>query len=62
MANLWNLLYLGEIYMGTPLQKLYVIWDTGSGGYLVRSSLCTDLATCSGDKFVLEDSSSFFWQ
>lgn len=59
MTNLWNLLYLGEIYMGTPMQQLYVVWDTGSGGHLIRSSDCTDASTCEGDKFIREDSSTF---
>ena len=48
--------------MGTPMQQLYVIWDTGSGGHLIRSSDCTDAATCAGDKFIREDSSTFQWQ
>lgn len=38
MTNYWNLLYLGEIYMGSDMQEFMVVWDTGSGGYLARSS------------------------
>ena len=59
MTNYWNLLYLGEIYMGSEMQAFMVVWDTGSGGYLARSSECT---SCSGDKFITGDSSSFAWK
>lgn len=48
--NFWNLLYLGEIYMGSDMQKFWVVWDTGSGGYLARTSDC-DGRKCDGDKF-----------
>jgi len=63
MTNYWNLLYLGEIYMGTPSsgdqQQFMVVWDTGSGGYLARSSQCTG---CEGDKFETDDSTTFAWK
>ena len=63
MTNYWNLLYLGEIYMGTPAsgdqQQFMVVWDTGSGGYLARSDQCTG---CEGDKFQTGDSSTFAWK
>ena len=59
MTNYWNLLYLGEIYMGSDMQGFMVVWDTGSGGYLARSSQCT---SCSGDKFITDDSTTFAWK
>ena len=60
MTNYWNLLYLGEIYMGTPMQDFMVVWDTGSGGYLARSSECVS-SGCDGKKFETGDSSTFNW-
>jgi len=36
--------------MGSNSQKFMVVWDTGSGGYLARSSDCTS-SGCDGDKF-----------
>ena len=64
MENRWNLLYLGGIYMGTPndggsQQSFSVVWDTGSGAYLARSTLCT---SCSGDKFDMSRSSTFAYK
>ena len=41
MTNVYNLAYLGQIYVGNPAQVLDVIWDTGSGTFLARSSYCT---------------------
>lgn len=59
MDNYWNLLYLGEIYMGSNMQQFWAVWDTGSGGYLARSSDCT---SCTGDKFQISQSSSFYYK
>jgi len=42
MRNNLNYSYFGEVYLGSDLQKLLVIWDTGSGNFLVRSSMCTN--------------------
>lgn len=36
-----------------------VVWDTGSGGYLSRGSLCSG---CDGDKFQIDDSTTFAWK
>ena len=33
-----------------------VVWDTGSGTLLLRSDDCT---SCDGDKFIIDDSSTF---
>ena len=56
MKNYDNLLYTGEIYLGTPLQENWVIWDTGSESLLVKSSACT---ACSGNVFDIDASSTF---
>lgn len=40
------------------MQKLMVIWDTGSGDTLIKSKLCSD---CVGDRFDQDASSSFTW-
>lgn len=42
--------------MGSDEQKFTVVWDTGSGSLLLKSSLCSD---CIGDAFQTGDSSSF---
>ena len=41
MTNIYNLSYIGNIYVGTGAQVLDVVWDTGSGSFLARSSYCT---------------------
>ena len=56
LINVYNLNYLGELYMGSDEQKFTVVWDTGSGSLLLKSSLCDD---CLGDVFQTGDSSSF---
>ena len=58
MTNVYNVIYLGEIYIGTPKQKLDVIYDTGSGHFLARSTYCT---TCleTGTKFYYAHSSTW---
>lgn len=48
--------YIGQVWIGTPLQPLMVVWDTGSERLLVKSSECSK---CSETKFVAADSTSF---
>ena len=39
LTNKLNLVYYGPVFMGTSLQTLAgVIWDTGSGSFLIESS------------------------
>ena len=59
-TNNENLSYRGDVYLGTPndggsQQSSKVIWDTGSGALLVRSTLCS---TCTGNKFDVTRSST----
>ena len=42
MINNYNYSYLGYVYVGTPPQEFLVIWDTGSGAFLLRSTACTN--------------------
>ena len=56
MLNYQNQIYLGTLYMGTPLQAFYVLFDTGSGPTMVKSSICSE---CTGHDFQVEESSSF---
>ena len=54
--NYNNLLYVSEIHLGTPMQEMWVIWDTGSESLLVQSDLCT---ACTANTFKTGDSTSF---
>ena len=56
MLNYYNTIYLGVIYAGTPLQGFRVVHDTGSGPFMLRSSICKD---CDGSSFQIDESSSF---
>ena len=41
LDNKDNYNYVGQVFIGTPLQeKLWVVWDTGSGSLLIKSSDC----------------------
>lgn len=40
LKNFKNSQYIGNIYVGKPIQKVPVIFDTGSGNLWVTSSLC----------------------
>jgi len=40
LQNYYNLSYLGDVFVGSPLQSFKVVWDTGSGSFLVRSTEC----------------------
>ena len=51
-----NLNYVGQVFIGTPQQQYWVVYDTGSGAFLLRTSDCPE---CTGDWFVIPDSSTF---
>lgn len=57
MENRYNTIYQGEIYLGTPPQQFFVVWDTGSGALLLKTDECDN---CAGDtEFIIGDSSTF---
>ena len=58
MTNVYNLAYLGQIFVGTNAQEFAVIWDTGSGSYLGRSTYCT---TCDAATRKFDYSKSSTW-
>ena len=58
MTNLWNLIYLGLVFVGTDLQVFHVIYDTGSGAFLLRTSDCTG-CNAGADRFDIAASSTF---
>ena len=42
LSNVLNTLYFGEIYAGTPPQKMQVIYDTGSDWTVLESKYCSN--------------------
>lgn len=42
LKNFKNSQYIGNIFLGDPIQQFPVIFDTGSGNLLVTSSLCNN--------------------
>lgn len=56
LLNKADYLYLGEVFLGSEMQQLWVVWDTGFGGNFVRT---TDCAACDGSKFSISQSSTF---
>lgn len=59
LTNYFNLNYLGEVYVGSGQEKFMVVWDTGSGAFLLESSACSG---CNGDTFTIADSTSFAYK
>ena len=42
LTNVLNTLYFGELYVGTPPQKMSVIYDTGSDWTVLESKYCAN--------------------
>ena len=61
LQNDSNLSYATSTWIGTPPQFFYSSnYDTGSGGYMVRTEHCTPgVEDCDGVKFETYDSSTF---
>lgn len=49
LKNYSNTQYIGQVSIGTPPQKLNVIFDTGSGNFFINSKLCNK-PTCKSRK------------
>lgn len=46
-----KLLYVGELYVGTPLKKFTFVFDTGSGNTVVPDKSCSSLACIRKQKY-----------
>ena len=53
LDNRWNLNYVGQIHVGTPQASFWVVYDTGSGTFLLKSTKCT---SCDPDKLDVSSS------
>ena len=56
LINYNNLYYTSKIYMGSEMQGINVIWDTGSDWFLVETDTCTN---CKSPYFHQTESTSF---
>ena len=62
LANYWNLLYLGPIYMGDNHEELDIVWDTGSSVYLAKThTTCPECEPASVYDYAAEIGGSFSW-
>ena len=48
LKNHGDINYVGQVYVGTPSKPFWVVWDTGSGSFLLKT---TDCDFCDGEKF-----------
>ena len=51
-----SIVYIGDIYVGSPKQKLQVIYDTGFDYLVVEDSTCK---SCLGQKFISSNSTTY---
>ena len=56
LQNHFNLQYVAKVYLGSPLQEVNAIWDTGSSRFLVETQDCEN---CHGQVFDYSKSRTF---
>ncbi|XP_055439357.1 pregnancy-associated glycoprotein 1-like [Bubalus kerabau] len=59
LRNIWDLVYMGNITIGTPPQEFQVVFDTGSSDLWVPSDFCTSPACSTHIRFRHLQSSTF---
>jgi len=60
--NRFNYQYHGDVYMGSELQQLKVVWDTGSGAFICNSMLYEGWDDISTRAFDKDASTSHTWK
>ncbi|XP_042098600.1 pregnancy-associated glycoprotein 1-like [Ovis aries] len=59
LRNIYDLVYMGNITIGTPPQEFQVVFDTGSADFWVHSLFCTSPACATRVRFRQHQSSTF---
>jgi cathepsin D len=49
LSNYQNVQFFGDVFIGSPPQRVTMVFDTGSGQFVVRSKGCTDCSEGEGN-------------
>merc|ERR550537_1580118 len=54
-----KVLYVGELYLGTPSKRFTFVFDTGSGNTVIPDRSCSSLACTLKQKYDTRNTTSF---